>query len=322
MAFDWGSFFGSALAGYFGNKGTSGDTPNFYPVPMTPEEKRWDDERWRVYQQGGSPNQQAMSSAARQFLQNMPTTANPQFASPMMQGQQFAGGIQLPKIDLSGVPWGPPRPGPGPTTGAPKPGDGRPEPGPGRGGPPDDGGDPFNPPGGNGPFGPDPRGLDRLPNPNDTPREWGDGGDSGWYEFRQWADDFRLNNPNWTQTMIGAATALFGPLAAGLMRRYIFGEGDRTTIPGYSNSFGNVARNAPGTRDRDGNAPAAPPAPYTGYQIDPRTGQVTRNNPDNSFGGTQGRYYNDQFWRGLQTGGITGPTSGMGMQPSGPQRRR
>jgi hypothetical protein len=73
-------------------------------------------------------------------------------------------------------------------------------------------------------------------------------------------------------------------------------------LPPYSQSWGDVSKNAPGTRDQNGNPPAPP---YSGYQVDPRTGQTSRENDPFNYGGYAGgrnEYWNDEFWRGLQSG--------------------
>lgn len=81
---------------------SSGDTPNQYPVELTPEQKRVFDEIWKTYQSGGSPIQKGVASAGLQFLGGMPTTAPGfQFTSPLLKGQPFAGGVTIPKIDFT-----------------------------------------------------------------------------------------------------------------------------------------------------------------------------------------------------------------------------
>lgn len=99
---EWGEdAFRAGLMYWMGQQQDS-KTPNTYPVPLTPEDKRISDERWNVYNKGGTPNQQAVASAAKQFIAGMPTgPTNFQFVSPYLKGQSFAGGITLPKIDFS-----------------------------------------------------------------------------------------------------------------------------------------------------------------------------------------------------------------------------
>jgi hypothetical protein len=87
-----------------GNKG-SGGTPNTYAVPLTHEQKRIEDEKWRVYKDGGSPSQQALGAAGRSLLSQVPSgPSNFSFLSPEMKGQQFAGGIKLPTFNFAAMP--------------------------------------------------------------------------------------------------------------------------------------------------------------------------------------------------------------------------
>lgn len=63
-----------------------------------------------------------------------------------------------------------------------------------------------------------------------------------------------------------------------------------------------------------------PPAQPSGYQVDPRTGQTSReNNPFNygGYAGGQNEYWNNEFWRGLQSGpGYPDPGgAGSGAEP-------
>lgn len=84
--------------------GGSGDTPNFYNVPLTPEQKRVEDEKWRVYQAGGSDAQKAARGLATQFLsQQQGAPPSFSFMSPEMKGQTFAGGIRVPTFDFSKI---------------------------------------------------------------------------------------------------------------------------------------------------------------------------------------------------------------------------
>lgn len=92
-------------------KGGSGDTPNQYAQIIPPELKQILDEQWKVYKQGGTPQQQEVRSAGTQFLSGMPTTApNFNFVSGELKGQKFAGGVTLPKIDVSKFATGAPPP--------------------------------------------------------------------------------------------------------------------------------------------------------------------------------------------------------------------
>lgn len=103
-----------AIALYFASKkGTgSGDTPNFYQVPLTPEQQRVEDEKWRVYKDGGSDTMKTVQGLGKQFLSGLQSgPSNFQFMSPELKGQQFAGGYKLPTFDFSKLPMGgPPSP--------------------------------------------------------------------------------------------------------------------------------------------------------------------------------------------------------------------
>jgi len=324
---DWGSIIGSALAGYFANRGTSGGVPNTYNVPLSPEDKYWDDQRKATYEAGGSPQMKAAGSAAQQFFAGMPTTANPTFASPIMRGQAFAGGITLPKIDLSAfnfagrpagtsTPSGPDRGPAGPSApGGVTPDDRRDTRGYGYGSRTDD---PFNPIGGDGPLGPNPGGLDNIPptgSPAQSPSEFA-------HSVSSWWDEYRAAHPNWKAEGVGSvmqgAASFFGPLASAavnFLRRLIGGSGNQTAttpLPPPSNTLGNVAKNAPGTRDQYGNAPTTPTSQPRGYQVDPRTGRVTHTNPDTSFAGGAQDAANEAFWRGLQGPAGSGPVPSNG----------
>jgi hypothetical protein len=85
--------------------GGSGDTPNFYDIPLSPEQKRVEDAKWDLYKQGGSAQTKAVQGMGMQFLGQIPTgPTNFSFLSPQMQGQSFAGGMQFPKFDMSKLP--------------------------------------------------------------------------------------------------------------------------------------------------------------------------------------------------------------------------
>lgn len=91
----------------------SGSTPNFYPIPLTPEQKRVEDEKWRVYQAGGSNAQKEVQGLARQALSQMQSgPSNFSFMSPEMKGQSFAGGFKLPTFNFATMPSGPTAPPP------------------------------------------------------------------------------------------------------------------------------------------------------------------------------------------------------------------
>jgi hypothetical protein len=98
---------------YWAQRGQNGDTPNFYNIPLTPEQKRWGDERWRLYQQGGSEQAKAVGSAGMQYLGGLQQgPSNFSFMSPAMKGQTFAGGFQMPKFNIGNFQQ--PQPGAGP----------------------------------------------------------------------------------------------------------------------------------------------------------------------------------------------------------------
>lgn len=105
----YSDLFRAAILDAMNREGSgSGGTPNFYPIPLTPEQKRVEDEKWRVYQAGGSPTQQAAQGIARQALsQSQSTAPGFQFMSPELKGQAFAGGVKLPTFDFSKLATGP-----------------------------------------------------------------------------------------------------------------------------------------------------------------------------------------------------------------------
>lgn len=75
--------------------------PKAIIAPPTPQET-WITDVMKNFLENGSPNRNFVTDYAKQALsghQNL--TPNLKFASPQMQGQQFAGGITLPKIDMS-----------------------------------------------------------------------------------------------------------------------------------------------------------------------------------------------------------------------------
>src|SRR5688500_9123969 len=102
MPFDWaglgGDAFGAALAWWMSQQDQK--SPNFYPVPLTPEQKRWDDAKWKLYQDGGSDQMKGLAGMATQYLSQIPgTVSNHSFMSPYMKDQAFAGGVKIPTFD-------------------------------------------------------------------------------------------------------------------------------------------------------------------------------------------------------------------------------
>ncbi|MFA6958576.1 MAG: hypothetical protein WC538_22125 [Thermoanaerobaculia bacterium] len=81
----------------------NGSTPNSYPVDLHPEAKKVLDEFWRVYQAGGSPQQQTVAKAGSDFLRQVPSgPSNFQWLSPEMKasGNTFANNIKIPTFDI------------------------------------------------------------------------------------------------------------------------------------------------------------------------------------------------------------------------------
>lgn len=81
----------------------NGSTPNFYNVPPTPSEE------WLLQRQKDldkySPARDYISSYADQFLKGVNYDPSGfKFMSPNLQGQPFAGGLSMPKIDFSKMP--------------------------------------------------------------------------------------------------------------------------------------------------------------------------------------------------------------------------
>lgn len=280
--FDWDSLLG-ALAAYFGSRGENGGTPNFYNAPMTPEDKAWNDRRMAMYDAGGSQQMQATGAAAQQFFSGMPTTASPQFASPMMQGQQFAGGISLPKIDLSRFNFSAPPPGAAPpaprpdtgTGGADRPREGTP------------GSQPFAP-GNGGVYG----------------GAWGPAGPTGGGPtagavgkgIAEWWADYRTRNPDWwkdgAKVALAAAAQQYGPAAAMMVRMFM--KGRPQALPAPTRGISDF--NPPGTMDANGASPLPKP---------------TRSLTDFDPPGTRDEYGNppamprtppkDDYWKGATT---------------------
>lgn len=196
--------------------GGSGGTPNFYPIPLTPEQKRVEDEKWRLYKAGGSPQTQFVQEAGKQFLSQMPTgPKNHSFISPLMQGQTFAGGVTLPKFDFSKMPGfnTPPQTGPQ----APDPNK-QPS--------------PLASPGGGHPDGSQDQnwGIYGTPNPNtlaDLDKMATTPGPSGMSFMDAWSK-FQQEHPNWAKlgvnAVVGALTAMTGLAGAaiGKLIQYVF----------------------------------------------------------------------------------------------------
>lgn len=98
--------FRAAILYYMNRQGSgSGSTPNFYNIPLTPEQKRVEDEKWNVYKAGGSDAQKTVAGLGKQFLSQLPSGPSGfQFMSPELKNQPFAGGIKLPTFDFSKLP--------------------------------------------------------------------------------------------------------------------------------------------------------------------------------------------------------------------------
>jgi hypothetical protein len=98
-SFDWGEAVGAGLAVWMQNQ--QGKTPNQYPVQLTPEQKRWEDLRYKMATQS-TPTRDFISNMGTQFMGQVGgAPPNFSFMSPEMKGQTFAGGVQAPKFDTS-----------------------------------------------------------------------------------------------------------------------------------------------------------------------------------------------------------------------------
>mgnify|MGYP001574194691 CR=1 FL=1 len=248
MAFSWSDVIGAALAWWQDQQKSSGGTPNFYPAPLTPEEKYWDDARKKTFE--GSPTRDFITGLGTQFLGGLDTQPkNHSFLSDAMKGQTYGGGFVAPKFDLSKLPSLT-----GTSTGTPPGRPGGPN-GPGVGGPggrdidpATGGGNPLNPVGGGGPFGPDPGGLDQLP--TNIPKDGPDGG------FADWFAEYRRKNPQWwkngvTALISVAAGALGMPatVVAKLLKDYMTWNspsGEPTGLPELVDR-GDAIKKSPGT---------------------------------------------------------------------------
>ena len=107
MGFDLGGLtstaFNAALAWYLNKKDEQ--KPNFYPVPLTPEDQYWHDKKKELYERGGSDQMKGLTQMAGQYLGQIPGgPSNHSFMSPHMKGQSFAGGVKYPTFDMSKVP--------------------------------------------------------------------------------------------------------------------------------------------------------------------------------------------------------------------------
>lgn len=257
-----GSGYGNALAGndddlysdlfrtallYFANRqgSGSGDTPNFYPVPLTPEQKRVEDEKWRVYKADGTPAQKMVAGLGQQFLSGLQSgPSNFKFLSPEMQGQSFAGGFKLPTFDLSKLPDLSEPTTPAPTKPAPPPGATNPlrtTPGNGlqRRTPWEYIGDPQTKFGaawnGDNPGPSDDSGLlfgrDTVPGG----MKYGDGPSLD--GVRSWWSTFQRDHPDWAKLGPAAITAAmtaqfgFGGVLAGRFLKWLLGAGAPPTAP-------------------------------------------------------------------------------------------
>lgn len=264
----WGDIFRLALAwGVNRSQGSgSGDTPNFYNVPLTPEQKRVEDEKWRVYQAGGSDTQKTVQGLAKQFLsgqQGAPPSFS--FLSPEMKGQTFAGGLRAPTFDFSKLPT---------PTGTTTPTPTIPPPGPGTSpirtnpsGTPagaihtkipietgfngDIGRTPVEDTwqGGGGPT------MDPLEMGRDNPNLWFNGGGMNWSEgapgfeaAANWWSKFKQEHPNWAEigpkvieAGLAAAFGLPGALAGRLLRRFITRDTANSGTPPPPPTGGNAS---------------------------------------------------------------------------------
>lgn len=241
----WSDVFRTALMWYMNKQGSgSGSTPNFYNVPLTPEQKRVEDEKWRVYQAGGSDRMQQVGAIAQQALsQSQSGPSNFTFMSPEMKNQTFGGGIKFPTFDFSKFKT------PGANATAPPTQQFAPH--SSKGGPggaiqwkmPTDGeslygdisrthyGDVMNNP----QTGP---GMNGMEMGRDDPRLLGNGGEmtfsDGGQQFQavsEWWKGFQASHPNWAQmgpkALDAALAAAFGPAGAAASRiiRWIISRG-------------------------------------------------------------------------------------------------
>lgn len=103
---DWGAVggdaIGAALNWYLSQQGKK--TPNTYPVPLTPEDKYWDDARKNLFESGGSPDVKGIRSAGFQYLSQIPSEPSGfKFMSPHLAGQPFSGGVKVPSFSFAGM---------------------------------------------------------------------------------------------------------------------------------------------------------------------------------------------------------------------------
>jgi hypothetical protein len=225
MAFGWDDALGAAIAYWMSKNGSgSGDTPNFYPVPMTPEEKRWDDAKYDLFK--NSPTRNFINGLGTQYLGQMQAAPpNFQFMSKELQdkGGGFAAGFKAPTFDLSKLPnltGG----GAGTTPTTPPAGDGPAPPPPVTPPKPDQPGSPASPAGDQGTGGTDswnqtqnPAGapntgqtVPQVTQPNLPPEML--------RNTETWWQTYKANHPNWAKLGVKAAAvalaAVLGPYGA------------------------------------------------------------------------------------------------------------
>lgn len=219
----YGPLFNAAIMWYMNQQGNK--APKFYNVPLTPFQEWQQNQTQNLYG--------AVGNYTNQFLGGL-NNLNPSgfhFVSPALQGQQFAGGIQLPHFDLSKFQFGGQNAGggtPGGGTGSPGPGTNMPgdaTPGTGNPGVPN-----FGPPNGGAGAG------GGAPTP---PPPQGAGGANFIQNVRNWWSQFQQDHPNWAtmgkDAIMALATAAFGPLgqaAAALLGHFLNGSQPSDTLPG------------------------------------------------------------------------------------------
>ena len=304
--------------------------PKFEDVPLSPEQKQM----YQIYIQSMlNPatvnNASALNQMATQMLGGM---SHMQWQSPRTFNGQ-------PGYTGSNLSFTPPQGGPGgtfgssgsgqPQTQAPPMWSGNSDPKMGGGFTPPNNGSTVGGYVNGGPFNPDyaPGGVGTGPN-NAEPGDM-----SALFSiFTKTAGPWNQKEETYEKWLSRAASVVGGmfgfPIPANLidkgidavqwLYRSITGGGTPTTpLPNPTRGLGDVAKDAPGTSGASGGTYPAPSAPYSGYQIDPSTGQVTRPNDPFNYGGYAGGAnagYNADFWRGLQTG----PGGGASPAEGGP----
>lgn len=304
----WSDLINAGLAWWMSRGGGgAGSTPNTYNIPLSPEDKYWDDQRKKMFEAGGSDVQKQIRAAGTQFLSQVPSgPSNFSFMSPHMKNQSFAGGIKMPTFDMSAFmpsnptvqrPDQPAAAQPFPPTDRPRPNDIKDE--TVRQPPRDFGNESGFPT-------PNPNALRDITENNPTQPTDLSRVASAWEQFKK-------EHPNWAQLGVSAVIAgvagLAGPVAGGIMKvgeylRRIFMAGGAEGGSGWPNN-NDAARQgvtvSPGDPIPEHGMPFDPNFPGTGRgRFEPTP--IPRPTPwdTGTYGGNRQRQIADDFANSLK----------------------